>query len=182
MEKHHSTQHRLEFQECHVSETPHTSATASQRSSTSVTMSKYPVILTRGRLSRFKGSATYVCRYFSSSGENKSYFSHSRARLIHLHSRQCRHSVSSQRHICYSCMSLVQTDIHLYEPKRNRQVWENRLNAFQSIHQRHRVVPQSCSSVRSPQSSTPSHFQNMGLHNPFLQVIAFASHSGGKHS
>lgn len=41
-----------------------------------------------------------------------------------------------------------------------------------------RSSPQSFSSVLSPQSSTPSHFQNMGLHNPFPQVMASALHSG----
>lgn len=41
-----------------------------------------------------------------------------------------------------------------------------------------RSLPQSSSSVLSPQSLTPSHFQNLGLHNLFLQVMASELHSG----
>lgn len=45
--------------------------------------------------------------------KKKSYHFHSRARLNHLHSRLSRRSVSSQKHICCSCMPPVLIGIHL---------------------------------------------------------------------
>jgi len=71
-----------------------------------------------------------------------------------------------------------------FDDKSNGRAWEKwpvKAHVKPSLHECKRVSPQFCSSVRSPQSSMPSHFQNMGLHNPFLQLICFVLHSGGNH-
>lgn len=67
-----------------------------------------------------------------------------------------------------------------FENRGNSEAWvwkPNCVHIKYVLRQSQRNLPQFCSSVRSPQSSTPSHFQNMGLHNPFLQVISFELHS-----
>lgn len=68
--------------------------------------------------------------------------------------------------------------------KEKKYVWE--MTESSSVLQWHMsaisVSPQFCSSVPSPQSSMPSHFQNLGLHSPFLQVIWSSLHSAGRNS
>lgn len=127
----------------------------------------------------FKKRAFYVGIYILE--ENKTYLSHSRARLNHLHSRLFRRSDSSQTHIYCSCTPPVLVCIDLKKPKEKQSINKTDGRAWSespsSIGPK-RSSPQSFSSVLSPQSSTPSHFQNMGLHNPFPQVMASALHSG----
>lgn len=52
--------------------------------------------------------------------ENKTYLSHSRARLNHLHSRLFRRSDSSQTHIYCSCTPPVLVCIDLKKTKKNK--------------------------------------------------------------
>lgn len=53
--------------------------------------------------------------------KKKSHLFHSRARLNHPHSRLFRRSVSSQKHICYSCMPPVLIGIHLKRWNKQKQ-------------------------------------------------------------
>lgn len=112
------------------------------------------------------------------------YLFHSQLHLMHHHSPFSHHIFVSVRYTNHFHIQTRCLYRSLRETQRERQIkclTHSKIQLQYSIttlcfkkKKNSQFLPQFISSVLSPQSSIPSHFQNIGLHRPFLQLIKLA--------